>query len=129
MRSPTLLLIKMKAADTRASSAMADCTPLAVVSRSVTTAEIETFISEVSTTRTNIAAASRSIRRRFGRSASVAWGESLLMVAPGFGHRRLAFMSGLRRMRRRAFLHSSALLPGLLDVDDRAGQDCAQQGP
>ena len=54
----------MNAAETSASSAMADCTPLAVVSRSVTTAEIDTFIKDVSTTRTNMAAASRIIRRR-----------------------------------------------------------------
>src|SRR3954464_3909293 len=62
IRSPTLLLIRMNAAETRASSAMAACTPLAVVSRSLTTAEIETFISEVSTTRTNIAIARRIAR-------------------------------------------------------------------
>src|SRR3954453_4741226 len=59
MRSPTLPPIRINAADTSASSAIADCTPLAVVSRSFTTAEIETFISEVSTTSTNIAIASR----------------------------------------------------------------------
>jgi hypothetical protein len=53
----------MKAADTRASRAMADCTPLTVVPRSSTTAEIETFISDVSTTRTNIAIASRRASR------------------------------------------------------------------
>ena len=58
-RSPILLPIRMKAAETSASSAIADCTPLAVVSRSWTTAEIETFISDVSTTSTNIAIASR----------------------------------------------------------------------
>src|SRR6476659_6646340 len=57
MMSPTLLLMRMNAADTRASSAIADCTPLAVVSRSFTTAEIETFINDVSTTSTNIAIA------------------------------------------------------------------------
>ncbi len=49
----------MNAAETRASSAIADWTPLAVVSRSLTTAEIETFISDVSTTSTNIAIARR----------------------------------------------------------------------
>ena len=54
----------MNAAETSASSAMADCTPLAVVSRSAMTAEIDTFISDVSTTRTNIAIASRTISRR-----------------------------------------------------------------
>src|SRR3712207_4963699 len=49
----------MNAAETSASSAIADWTPLTVVSRSRTTAEIDTFISDVSTTRTNIAMASR----------------------------------------------------------------------
>src|SRR3954451_10812694 len=58
MRSPTLLLIRMNAADTSASSAIADWTPLTVVSRSSTTEAIETFISDVSTTSTNMAAAS-----------------------------------------------------------------------
>src|SRR5262245_48630021 len=60
IRSPTLLPIRMNAAETSASSAIADWTPLAVVPRSRTTAEIETFISEVSTTSTNIAIASRT---------------------------------------------------------------------
>src|SRR6476659_7734492 len=63
MRSPTLLPIRMNAADTSASSAMADCTPLTVVSRSLTTAAIDTFITDVSTTRTNMAAASRNDSR------------------------------------------------------------------
>jgi hypothetical protein len=53
----------MNAAETSASSAIADWTPLTVVSRSRTTAEIETFISDVSTTRTNIAIASRIASR------------------------------------------------------------------
>src|SRR4029079_17572689 len=55
--------IRMNAADTSASSAIADWTPLTVVSRSFTTAEIDTFISDVSTTRTNIAMDSSSARR------------------------------------------------------------------
>jgi len=63
IRSPTLLLIRMKAAETSASRAIADCTPLTVVSRSLTTEEMETFISDVSTTSTNIAAASRIANR------------------------------------------------------------------
>src|SRR5262245_49555690 len=50
----------MNAADTSASSAIADCTPLTVVSRSRTTDEIDTFMRDVSTTSTNIAAAKRS---------------------------------------------------------------------
>ena len=70
MRSPIFELIKMNAADTSASRAMADCTPLAVVCKSWTTAEIDTFISEVSTTRTNIAMASRSASLGFGVSCA-----------------------------------------------------------
>src|SRR3954453_21926805 len=63
MRSPTLLPMRMNAADTSASSAMAPCTPLTVVPRSSTTFEIDTFISDVSTTSTNMAAASSTLRR------------------------------------------------------------------
>src|SRR3954453_21561060 len=63
MRSPTLLPIRMNAADTRASSAMAPCTLLTVVSRSSTTFAIDTFISDVSTTSTNIAIARSTARR------------------------------------------------------------------
>src|SRR6201986_5051754 len=64
MKSPILLPIRMNAAETSASSAIADWTPLAVVCRSRTTAEIETFINDVSTTSTNIAIASRIASRR-----------------------------------------------------------------
>ena len=53
----------MNAAETRASRAIADWTPLTVVPRSSTTAEIDTFMSDVSTTSTNIAIASRTARR------------------------------------------------------------------
>ena len=56
--------MRMNAAETSASKAIADWTPLAVVSRSRTTAEIETFISDVSTTSTNIAMASRTANIR-----------------------------------------------------------------
>ncbi len=69
MRSPTLLPIKMNAAETSASKAMADCTPLAVVPRSCTTAEIETFMIDVSTTRTNIAIANNTANVRLPLSA------------------------------------------------------------
>src|SRR3954452_22762847 len=55
--------MRMNAADTSASSAIAPCTPLTVVPRSSTTAEIDTFISDVSTTSTNIAIASSSASR------------------------------------------------------------------
>ena len=64
MRSPTLLPMRMNAADTSASSAIADWTLLTVVSRSWTTAEIDTFMSDVSTTSTNIAIANNNARRR-----------------------------------------------------------------
>ena len=53
----------MKAADTSASIATAACTPLTVVSRSFTTADIETFMNDVSITKTNIAIASSRARR------------------------------------------------------------------
>src|SRR4051794_35012085 len=62
-RSPSLLPMRMNAADTNASNATAACTPLAVVSRSRTTAEIDTFINEVSMTNTNIAIESSRPRR------------------------------------------------------------------
>ena len=70
IRSPTLLPIRMNAADTSASSAIADWTPLTVVSRSCTTAAIDTFINEVSTTSTNIAIASRIANRRFSGAST-----------------------------------------------------------
>ena len=70
-RSPSLLLIRMKAAETRASSAIALWTALTVVSRSLTTAAIDTFISDVSTTSTNIAAASSSDSRVFPASSGI----------------------------------------------------------
>jgi len=60
--------MRMKAAEIRASTAIADCTLLTVVFRSLTTAEMETFISEVSTTSTNIAAARSKERRVFPAS-------------------------------------------------------------
>src|SRR4051794_1599348 len=55
--------MRMNAAETRASSAIALCTALTVVSRSLTTDAIDTFISDVSTTSTNIAAARTSESR------------------------------------------------------------------
>ena len=61
----------MNAAETSASSAIADWTPLTVVPRSWTTAAIETFINDVSTTSTNIAAARRIARR--GLVAGSSW--------------------------------------------------------
>ena len=62
----------MKAADTRASSAIADWTPLTVVPRSRTTAEMETFIMDVSTTRTNMAMASKMASRRLNGASCAA---------------------------------------------------------
>src|SRR6186713_2406157 len=74
----------MNAADTSASSAIADCTELTVVPRSVTTAEIDTFISDVSTTRTNIAIASRIERRWFPCSSAgaVLTASAVIVVSP-----------------------------------------------
>src|SRR4051812_28230508 len=68
IRSATLLPIRMNAADTNASSAIAPWTLETVVPRSSTTLEIDTFISDVSTTRTNIAMASNRARRRLPAS-------------------------------------------------------------
>ena len=64
MMSPSLLLIRMNAAETSASRAIADWMLLTVVSRSVATAVIDTFMIDVSTTRTNIAIASSTASRR-----------------------------------------------------------------
>src|SRR5690349_16819818 len=69
MRSPILLPMRMKAAETSASRAIADWTPLTVVWRSLTTAEMDTFISDVSTTSTNIAMANRMATRLSGCSS------------------------------------------------------------
>ena len=90
MRSPTLLPIRMNAAETSASSAIADCTPLTVVSRSWTTAEIDTFMIDVSTTSTNIAIARSSARRRSpGASADASHvGIAHLQGSPGSERRR-----------------------------------------
>ena len=78
-----MLPMRMNAAETSASSAIADWTPLTVVSRSSTTAEIDTFMSDVSTTRTNIAIASSSPSRGF------AWATSAVPASiAGVGHRR-----------------------------------------
>src|SRR4051794_22597402 len=68
-KSPILLLIRMNAAETRASSAIALWTALTVVSRSRTTDAIDTFMSDVSTTSTNIAAASTSDSRELPASS------------------------------------------------------------
>ena len=59
-----MLPIRMNAADTRASRAIADWMALTSVPRSSTTAEIETFMIDVSTTSTNMAIASRMGSRR-----------------------------------------------------------------
>ena len=92
-----MLLIRMNAAETSASIAIADWTPLAVVLRSLTTAEIETFISDVSTTSTNMAMA-RSRPRMPGPSvASV--GRAADTVAPS----RSALKLGPRASAARVF--------------------------
>ncbi len=77
-----MALMRMNAAETRASMAMAACTPLAVVSRSSMTAEMDTFMSDVSTTRTNMAIASSTIRRRLPSGAAACSG-SVTPSPPG----------------------------------------------
>jgi hypothetical protein len=85
IRSPILPPIKMNAAEKSASSAIADWTPLAVVSRSRTTAEIDTFMSDVSTTSTNIAIARRtaSVWSPLDSSATPAVASTLTRGASG----------------------------------------------
>jgi hypothetical protein len=80
IRSPTLLPIRMNAADTSASSAIAAWMELTVVSRSSTTAEIDTFISDVSNTSTNIAIASRMASARSNVTSAVVVASSLIRV-------------------------------------------------
>ena len=65
----------MNAAETSASSAIADCTPLTVVSRSRTTAEIDTFINGGVDHHTNIATASSSPSSRMPVDS---WGKRVL---------------------------------------------------
>jgi hypothetical protein len=74
--------MRMKAADTSASRAIADCTLLAVVPRSVTTADIDTFMNDVSTTSTNMAIASRMPSRPTRASTA---GAVTPAVVPGIG--------------------------------------------
>lgn len=66
--------MRTNAAETNASSAMADWMLLTVVSRSRATAVIDTFMIEVSTTRTNIAIASNTDSRRLPSASSEAAG-------------------------------------------------------
>ena len=80
MRSPTLLPIRMNAAETRASRAIADWTLLTVVLSSLTTAEIDTFMIEVSTTRTNIAIASRIGSRLSAAAGSATWALAVVVM-------------------------------------------------
>ena len=82
IRSPTLLPIRMNAAETSASRAIADWTLLTVVPRSWTTAEIDTFINEVSTTSTNIAIARSRASFLSKVASSAASGASSLTVHP-----------------------------------------------
>src|SRR4051812_42977850 len=94
--------MRMNAADTSASRAIADCTPLTVVSRSSTTEAIETFINDVSTTSTNIAIASRMPRRRSPPTAASVMGVAgsrgqdlrLLRVELGVGEDALRLEGG-----------------------------------
>ena len=70
----------MNAAETSASRAIADWMALTSVPRSATTAEIDTFMIDVSTTSTNIAIARRIGRRGSAFVTSAARGRLL-----GFG--------------------------------------------
>src|SRR5829696_1251502 len=116
----------MNAAETSASSAIADCTPLTVASRSRTTAEIETFISDVSTTSTNIAI-DRRTASRVGPDAGSLMHPSL----PGGGAR----VDGARLPRRRvpAPPWQAELVEQRLEGDqgaaDRAEHDGVRQRP
>ena len=122
IRSPTLLLIRMNAADTNASSAIAACTLLTVVSRSLTTDEIDTFISEVSTTSTNIAIASRTASLglpEFACSEGCRCAPSLTCAAfKGFvfSHLSSACSRGLDRFLSRVRVDSQRSLDGAVDV-------------
>src|SRR3954453_1689425 len=107
----------MNAADTSASSAIADWTRLTVVSRSSTTAEIETFIRDVSTAGRNIAAASSRANRELGGSCSGTGSIASLVTGPptaaaeqvlallsapsSVRHRRASPRGGGQRARRR----------------------------
>src|SRR3954447_7893929 len=95
IRSATRPPIRMNAADTSASSAIVDWTLLAVVPRSCTTAEMDTFMKDVSTTRMNIAAESNSVsvrplaagatRAGVGRAVSAAPAMPAHLTASGCG--------------------------------------------
>src|SRR5262245_46749505 len=65
--------MRMNDAETSASIATAAWTPLTVVSRSWTTAEIDTFMNDVSMTNTNMAAASRMASRGVPPASSGMW--------------------------------------------------------
>src|SRR5262245_53587282 len=80
--------MRMNAAETSASRAIVDWTPLAVVSRSLTTDEIETFMSDVSTTSTNIAIASRIARRVFPALSSGTAAAALSLMGDLYRRRR-----------------------------------------
>src|SRR5215831_13410956 len=99
MRSPTLLPMRMNAADTSASSAIADWTPLTVVCRSCTTAAMETFITDVSTTRTNIAIASRMASLRSSLASAGAPTADLAVTADHHPGSHALPAGGLRVLR------------------------------
>ena len=74
----------MNAADTSASSAIADWTPLTVVCRSCTTDAMDTFITDVSTTRTNMAIASKmaSLRSPLAIAGALAPDSAVIAGSP-----------------------------------------------
>src|SRR3954453_16259180 len=102
---------------------MAECTPLTVVPRSSTTAAMDTFMDDVSTTSTNIAIARRMARRRArrGQPAPSAAGST-----GAWGARRL-WASGaqdLRLLRRELGVGEDALVAQVgqsLELGDDVG--------
>src|SRR4051794_16767759 len=130
-RSPSLLPIRMNAADTSASNATAACTPLAVVSRSRTTAEIDTFISEVSMTNTNIAIASSTPRRGVPDAGGALMPRSIpdgTAPADEVLPRRGTRGSLLADAKRSAASTSGAPSPGWPPARSPAGRDCEAEG-
>ena len=98
-RSPILLPIRMNAAETRASRAIAAWMALTSMPRSSTTAEIETFMIDVSTTSTNIAIARRIGSARLGAGAAGACASTAaVMSGPSFGPRGLQDWTSSRRL-------------------------------
>src|SRR6476620_37742 len=122
----------MKAAETRASSAIADWIALTSVPRSATTAEIETFMIDVSTTRTNMAIASRTGRRRSAAPAAGTWASTALVMSLPFARRtrrqveRPSYGTGGGRRRAPLALHEDIRI--LVRITTRSSQELRCRG-